>query len=59
MHAATPPYAFIAHRPSRAFFLPHRAQHVETWRLARDLVRAAAMLLGILSWGTVFLLLAG
>jgi hypothetical protein len=59
MQAASSPSAFVAHRSSRALFLPHGAQHVETWRRARDLVRAAAMLLGILSWGTVFLLLAG
>jgi hypothetical protein len=32
---------------------------METYRFARDLARAAAMLLGIVSWGLVVLLLAG
>ncbi len=59
MQAASSSCAFIAHRSSRAFFLAHTAQHVETHGPIRDLVRAVAMLLGIASWGGVLLLLAG
>lgn len=59
MHAASSPYAFIAHRASRAFFLARTAQHVETRGLARDVARAVAMLVGIASWGGLLLLLAG
>lgn len=59
MHAAGSHYGFITHRTSRAFFLAHTAQQVETRRVLRELVRAAAALAGIFSWGGVLLMLAG
>ncbi len=57
MHALSSRYAFIAHRSSPSFFLARTAQHVESRRLARDLARAAAALLGLVCWGGVLLLL--
>lgn len=59
MHAVSSPYSFISHRASRAFFLAQTAQHVETGGIASELARAAAMLVGIASWGGLLLLLAG
>ena len=63
MRGPSSPYAFIAHRSSRAFFWASTAQHLETRletrRRVRDLIGAAAMLLGIVAWGGVFVLLAG
>ena len=59
MQAVGTPYGFVKHRASRAFFLARTAQHVETGGLARELARAAAMLLGIASWGALLLLLEG
>ncbi len=59
MRGPSSPYAFITHRSSRAFFLASTAQHVETRRRVRDLVGAAAMLLGIVAWGGLLVLLAG
>jgi len=59
MHTVSSPYSFVSHRASRAFFSARTAQHVKTEGLGRELARAAAMLLGIASWGGLLLLLAG
>jgi len=59
MRGPSSPYAFIAYRSSRAFFWASTAQHLETRGRVRDLIGAAAMLLGIVAWGGVFVLLAG
>jgi hypothetical protein len=39
--------------------LTRAAHRVKSRELARELVRAAAMLLGIVAWGAVFLLVVG
>lgn len=52
-------YAFIAYRSSRSFFSAYSTQHVRTSRAIHDVVSAAVMLIGIVSWGAVLLLVAG
>jgi hypothetical protein len=59
MHVLTAPYAFDSRRSSRSFFLPRTAQQVESGRRARELARAAAALLSLVSWGGLLLLVAG
>lgn len=56
---ATSQYAFIAYRSSRSFFSAYSTQHVRTRRAVHDVVSAAVMLIGIVSWGAVLLLVAG
>ena len=52
-------YGFIPHRSSPSFFLARTAQQVRSRKGVHELARAAAALLGLVSWGGVLLLLAG
>ncbi len=52
-------YALLHRRGSRAFFLARSAQHLESLRLGREIVRAAVALGAVIAWGGVFLLVAG
>lgn len=51
--------ARVAQRPSRAFFLARTTHHMRSPALAHDLFALGAMLLGIATWGTLLVLLAG
>jgi len=59
MHTLSSRYGFIPHRSSPSFFLPRTAQQVKSRKGVHELARAAAALLGLVSWGGVLLLLAG
>ncbi len=59
MHTLSSRYGFIPHRSSPSFFLTRAAQQVKSGRGVHELARAAAALLGLVSWGGVLLLLAG
>ncbi len=59
MHTLSSRYGFIAHRWSPSFFLARTAQQVKSRKGVHELARAAAALLGLVSWGGVLLLLAG
>jgi hypothetical protein len=56
-HAVT--YTLRHHRSSRAFFLAPSTQHVESFRVAREIVRALVALGALIGWGGVCLLLGG
>jgi hypothetical protein len=56
-HAVT--YALRHHRSSRAFFLVRSTQHVESFRVAREIVRALVALGALIGWSGVCLLLGG
>lgn len=56
-HAVT--YALLHRRSSRAFFLARPTQHVESFRVAREVVRALAALGALIGWGGVCFLLGG
>ena len=58
MHTLSSRYGFIPHR-SPSFFLTRAAQQVKSRKGVHELARAAAALLGLVSWGGVLLLLAG
>lgn len=56
-HAVT--YALRHHRSSRAFFLACSTQHVKSFRVAREVVRALVALGALILWSGVCLLLGG
>jgi hypothetical protein len=56
-HAVT--YALLHRRSSRAFFLARSTQHVESPRVAREIVRALVALGAVIGWSGACLLLAG
>lgn len=56
-HAVT--YALLHHRSSRAFFLARSTQHVKSFLVAREIVRALVALGALIGWGGVCLLLGG
>jgi hypothetical protein len=59
MHTLSSRYGFIPHRSSSSFFLTRTAQQVKSQKDVHELARAAAALLGLVSWGGLLLLLAG
>lgn len=46
-------------RRARALFLPRTTQHVRSFSLTRELVRAVGCLVALVAWGGVLLLLGG
>jgi len=50
---------FLPHRRTRALFLLRTAQHVRSFDLGRELVRALLALAGAASWAAVLMMLAG
>ena len=56
-HAVT--YALLHRRSSRAFFLAGSTQHVESFRVAREIARALVALAALIGWSGVCLLLGG
>ncbi len=54
-HAVT--YALLHRRGSRAFFLAPSTQHVESMRVAREILRALAALGAVIAWGVACLLM--
>ena len=56
-HALT--WTLLHRRSSRAFFLARSTQHVESIRMAGEIVRALVALGALIGWGGVCLLLGG
>lgn len=50
---------FLPHHRTRALFLLRTAQHVRSFDLGRELVRALLALAGAVSWAAVLMMLAG
>ena len=56
-HALT--WTLLHGRGTRAFFLARPTQHVESFRMAGEIVRALVALGALIAWGGVCLLLGG
>jgi hypothetical protein len=59
MHSHAVTYTLLHRRSSRAFFLAQSTQHLESFRVAREVGRALVALAALIGWGGVCLLLAG
>ncbi len=59
MHFHAMTYTLLHRRSSRAFFLTRTTQHVESFRVLREVARALTALAALIGWGGVCLLLGG